>query len=60
MSCLGTAMRWVSRYSESRMMRDGSTIAVRDLLERLPLKKRLTMRASERRGSRVGVRLSPL
>ena len=38
MSCLGTAMRWVSRYSESRMMRDGSTIAVKDLLERLPLK----------------------
>ena len=60
MSCLGTAMRWVSRYSESRMMRDGSTIAVRDLLERLPLEKRLATRASQRRGSRVGVRLSPL
>ena len=52
MSCLGTAMRWVSRYSESRRMRDGSTIAVRDLLERLPLKKGLAMEL--RNGGEVG------
>ena len=37
MMVLGTAIRWVSRYSESLMTREGSTIAVRDLLDRLPL-----------------------
>lgn len=31
------AIRCVSRYSESRIRREGSTIEVRDLLERLPL-----------------------
>lgn len=31
------AIRWVSRYSESLIRIDGSTIAVSDLLERLPL-----------------------
>ncbi len=33
----GTAIRCVSRYSESWIMMEGSTIVVRDLLERLPL-----------------------
>ena len=45
-------MRWVSRYSESRMMRDGSTIAVRDLLERLPLNKSLALEL--RNGREIG------
>lgn len=31
------ARRCVSRYSESRIRREGSTIEARDLLERLPL-----------------------
>lgn len=30
-------MRCVSRYSESRIRREGSTMEVRDLFERLPL-----------------------
>ena len=46
-------MRWVSRYSESRMMREGSTIAVRDLLERLPLEKRLAIEL--RNGGETGL-----
>ncbi len=37
MIVLGTAMRCVSRYSESWIIREGSTTVVRDLLERLPL-----------------------
>lgn len=37
MIVLGTAIRCVSRYSESLITREGSTIAVRDLFERLPL-----------------------
>jgi len=38
-SCEGTAIRCVSMYSESRTIRFGGTIDVRDLLERLPLGK---------------------
>lgn len=34
---LGTAMRCVSRYSESWIRSEGSTIVVSDLFERLPL-----------------------
>ena len=34
---LGTAIRCVSRYSESLIMREGETMEVRDLLERFPL-----------------------
>ena len=30
-------MRWVSRFSESWIIRERGTIEVRDLLERLPL-----------------------
>ena len=33
----GTAMRWVSRYSESWTKREGGTMLVRDLVERFPL-----------------------
>ena len=33
----GTAIRCVSRYSESRMMRSEGTMFVRDLVVRLPL-----------------------
>lgn len=33
----GTTIRWVSIYSESWTRRDGSTIGVKDLVERLPL-----------------------
>lgn len=40
--CLGTAIKWVSRYSESLITRDGSTIAVRDLFERLPLEEEIS------------------
>lgn len=34
---LGTAMRWVSRYSESWMMSCGGTTETRDLVARLPV-----------------------
>lgn len=44
MMVLGTAIRWVSRYSESCITRDGLTIAVRDLLDRFPLQEAVSLR----------------
>ena len=54
---LGTAIRWVSRYSESWMMREGSTTVVRDLLERLPL---VTVRLNSSNNGKATLRLLSL
>ena len=43
MIVLGTAIKWVSRYSESCITREGLTIAVRDLLDRLPLQEAVSL-----------------
>lgn len=34
---VGTTIRWVSRYSESWIMTEGSTTGVRDFVTRFPL-----------------------